>query len=296
MTPRPDNGTPHNAALCPLQQHPRYAVALRAVGGRARHVDLWHAGGIAGQAQIVQRRFGPLTVNWLARGPVWTPGLDATTRRAALAGLHDRALWLANPDSPEEADALYHPLGYRALFTAPHVAELDLSQPPGARRAAQHGKWRNRLRRAETSDLQITGRPLDPGRDAALLALEHDQRRARRYAALPPAFASAWAGTHPDATRLYRARMGGRVVAFMLMLLHAPVASYHLGWTGPEGRAASAHHLILWHAANDLAEQGFVRLDLGGVDTHTTPGLARFKIGSGARIRPLGPAMIRLRA
>ena len=81
----------------------------------------------------------------------------------------------------------------------------------------------------------------------------------------------------------------------MLMQMHPPVATYHIGWTNAHGRSLMAHHLLLWHAANDMANHGVTRLDLGTVDTQTAPGLARFKIGSGANIRPLGPTMIRLR-
>lgn len=285
-------------AACALQQHPLYGAALSALGGTARRLAMRRDGGDIGQVQIVRRRFGPLCLDWLPRGPVWQADTDTAARIEALrhlpASQPGRALWLASPDSPQDA-ALFRPLGYRALMTPQYVAELDLLPTQSARLAAQHGKWRNRLRRAQASGLTVHARPFDPARDDDLLGQELAQRRTRRYAALPPAFTHAWAATAPQATRLYLARNKGQTVAFMLMLLHAPAATYHIGWSGAQGRALSAHHLILWHAASDLAGRGFARLDLGHVDTHGSPGLARFKIGAGAHIRPLGPAMIRLR-
>ena len=69
----------------------------------------------------------------------------------------------------------------------------------------------------------------------------------------------------------------------MLFLKHGTGATYHVGWTSDAGRKASAHNLILATAATRLAETGVTRLDLGTIDTENAPGLARFKLGSGAK-------------
>ncbi|GIT85375.1 hypothetical protein ROBYS_03910 [Roseobacter sp. OBYS 0001] len=80
----------------------------------------------------------------------------------------------------------------------------------------------------------------------------------------------------------------------MLFLEHGPVATYHLGWTSSAGRGANAHYALLMHAADYFAERSITRLDIGTVDTENTPGLARFKIGSGAQVRALGGTWIRM--
>lgn len=69
----------------------------------------------------------------------------------------------------------------------------------------------------------------------------------------------------------------------MLFICHGPVATYHIGWTSDEGRRAEAHRQILVHAIDWLAHRGIQRLDLGTLDTEHAPGLARFKLGTGAR-------------
>jgi lipid II:glycine glycyltransferase (peptidoglycan interpeptide bridge formation enzyme) len=69
----------------------------------------------------------------------------------------------------------------------------------------------------------------------------------------------------------------------MLFLRHGTTATYHIGWTSRDGRAASAHNLILWDACARLAARGVRQLDLGIIDTETAPGLARFKLGTGAQ-------------
>jgi lipid II:glycine glycyltransferase (peptidoglycan interpeptide bridge formation enzyme) len=80
----------------------------------------------------------------------------------------------------------------------------------------------------------------------------------------------------------------------MLLLLHAPVATYHIGWTGPRGRQLNAHSLLMWRASCHLADAGYTRLDLGRTDPARTPGIARFKMGTGAELRDLGATTLRL--
>ncbi|MEQ8896733.1 MAG: GNAT family N-acetyltransferase [Roseovarius sp.] len=280
------------ALPCALQQHPGYGRTVRQMGGRAEMFRIMEGNADLGRVQVVCRRFGPVRVAWVGRGPVWKPGLSEGVRCAALAEVPAAlpGLTLLQPDDGTGADRLQAPV----LMTAPSVAEIDLTEPSGTRMARQHGKWRNRLRRARGAGLIVRHRPLEPEADAALLAQEAAQRRARRYAALPHPFLQHWAGHDRVDARLITARAGGEVVAFMVLLLHAPVATYHIGWSGAEGRRVSAHHLMLWQASEWLADRGYARLDLGTVDTESAPGLARFKIGSGARIRTIGPTLLPL--
>lgn len=115
-----------------------------------------------------------------------------------------------------------------------------------------------------------------------------------RYRALPHALIAAFAATGRDAAVVYTAAQAGAPIAAMLFLRHAPVITYHLGWTSDAGRQCGAHHKILIAAACDHATKGYCRLDLGLVDTHNSPGLARFKIGTGAVIRQLGGTWIKV--
>ena len=89
-------------------------------------------------------------------------------------------------------------------------------------------------------------------------------------------------------------QIGTTPVVAMLFLCHGPVATYHIGWSGPKGRAMGAHNLILASAMEWLADRGHLWLDLGVLDTQANPGLARFKIGAGARVRPMGGTWLRL--
>ncbi len=282
-------------APCALQQHPLYGGVIRRLGGRAMLYRLTDAEGDVAWLQCLVRGPGRLRLSWFGRGPVWLPGTDEARRRQAAACLPALlpGLSLILPED-ETTRAALAGARLRAMGGGRRMAEMDLTPPEAERLAAQHGKWRNRLRRAERAGLRVRQRPLDWARDEGLLARELAQRRARRYTALPPAFTRLWAERDPTASRLFVALEAGRPVAFMLVLLHAPVATYHIGWSGPEGRRVSAHHLLLWEAARWLSERGFIRFDLGDACPETAPGLARFKRGSGARLRQLAPTYLRL--
>ncbi|HEY9039216.1 MAG TPA: GNAT family N-acetyltransferase [Roseovarius sp.] len=273
----------------PLQQCGTYAAVMAAFGCVPVLADIHNDSVLIGRARVHMRRFGPLRMAWLPRGPVWTDAATRPLQRRALSALPRAAPWRAiwaMGSAPGLA-----PRGPRAAKGL-QMAELDLAPCPADRRAAQHGKWRNRLKRAENSGLDVTARALSLPQDAALLAQETAQRRTRGYAALPHAFTEKWTDIAPNDTLLLTAEENGVPVGFMLMLLHAPVATYHIGWSGPRGRALNVHNLLLWRASQELAARGYTRLDLGRTDAARTPGIARFKMGAGAAPCSVGPTIL----
>jgi len=270
---------PHGA---PMPQHGTYGAVAEAAGRRVARAEIEAGGGVIGYAQILRR--GPLAL--LSRGPVWVDDPDPATRRAALRSLGAaQPLLIATTETAEPGAGL-------PLVTPRHVAEIDLARPAADLRAAMKPKWRNRLAAAEAEPPDIRAEPVTRDTLDWLFAAEAGQRRARGYRALPPGFVAAWGAVDPDGLRLWTAWRGDERVAAMLFLLHRPWASYHVGWSGPEGRAANAHPLLLWSAMQALAAEGITRLDLGDVNTEDAPGLARFKIGAGANVRPLGPTIL----
>lgn len=252
---------------------------MQALGARVRR-GLIHDGGRAVAAvQVLERR----GLRWIGRGPV---RLGDGDQRAALRALaRHSGLTVATPEVPMAGAGLI------PLITTRHQAIWDLRPDPAQLRAAMAQKWRNRLAAAERAG----GTPVlsRHGRDdlAALIAAEAGQRRARRYRALPADFLRHW--TCPVALWRWPAR--GPMRAGMLFLIHGTAATYHIGWAGPEARAAFAHGPMLWRAACDLRARGVTLLDLGAADA-ANPGLARFKLGTGAALRPLGATVLVLPA
>lgn len=283
----------------PMQQHPRYGRALSLLGADVRRLAIaGEAGEMLGRAQIATRRFGPLALSMIGRGPLWHGPQAGGQQRAALRQIaRGVGPLIAIPGAAE--GVVPRGPGLIALMTPAHHAVLDLCPGPAILRAGLGGKWRNRLVRAEAEGVRIT-RARDFG---WLLAAGAAQARARGYRSLPARFTKAWAAAGEGGAagddggcRLYEAHAGGARIAAMLFLVHRPWASYHIGWSGEAGRRRNAHGLILWRAITDLAAEGLAALDLGSVDTEAAPGLARFKIGTGARVAPIGPTLLVLPA
>ncbi|MFN6952439.1 MAG: GNAT family N-acetyltransferase [Albidovulum sp.] len=268
----------------PLQQSPAYGAVLARLGAEVDRVEITAPSGACARAQVVGRRIGPLRIRLMSRGPVWTAAPTAAEAEAALHAL-------GRSFRPLIATSASATLGLR-LFTPRYHALLDLSAAPDVLRSRLGQKWRNRLARAEDGGLRLSLSRPDADGIAWLMAEDAAQQKARGYRALPARFTHAWLDRDPAAALLAEARRGRERVAAMLFLLHFPWATYHVGWSGAAGRQADAHRLLLWLVMLHLREHGFSTLDLGDVNTEDAPGLARFKIGTGAQVVPLGSTVL----
>lgn len=194
------------------------------------------------------------------------------------AGLRQLARWpgitVATPE------ALVAGLGLVPLVTPMHHAVWTLGPDL---RVGMARNWRGHLSQAERAGLRVTrgdARTLE-----ALMAAEAVQRVRRRYLALPQGFSRV---LPQDALRIWEWRQAGRMQAAMCFIVHGTSASYHLSWGSDAARGAGVHGLMLVRAAEALWVEGVRWLDLGSVDTERAPGLARFKLGTGAELRRLG--------
>ena len=270
----------HSGAQLPLQQHPNFAAALRLMGTDVHAMEL---DGAAPVQTIV--RFG---LRFASRGPVWH---NSSTELGSSA-LRRSGLHLINSDSRDHE--IIKSAGFRQVMTPAHVAELSLAGTPEDRLARLKGKWRNSLRRALRAPQEIKREIFDAKRHSWLLAADLRQQMTKKFLSLPHSFVQAYAAANPSELEVVVAYADGEPIAAMVFLVHGSVATYHLGWTSVTGRKLSAHHAILFQAGDYLANQCVERLDLGTVDTVNAAGLARFKIGTGATIRPLGGTWLRM--
>ncbi|MEL6685410.1 MAG: GNAT family N-acetyltransferase [Pseudomonadota bacterium] len=261
----------------PLQQHPLFAAALGRLGRQVDMIDVAGAAPVLTVSQFGQRM--------TSRGPVWHG-------EAPEDALHPAGLRMINAEAPQ--DHALRAAGFRRVMTNAHVAELDLTQTTGHRLRAMKPKWRNAWRAAQSAPLFLAEQRYNINTHAWLLQADLAQQKTKGFRGLPHDLINAYAAESPRSVRVLIAYEGDAPVAGILFLLHAPVVTYHIGWTNARGRVLSAHHVMIMQAADHFAERGFDRLDLGLVDTETAPGLARFKIGTGARVRPLGGTWLRL--
>jgi len=256
-----------------LQQHPTFGTALGMLGTTVRRIRIEGAA----PTQIITR-FG---INFATRGPTWDREDPDHLRQAPLR--------IINAERPS---AIYNQAGFRQIMTPAHVAELNLRETDLLTRAK--GKWRNAWRKSQTCKLKLYQTTFDAALHDWLLIEDRTQQRRKHFRALPHSIIHAYAAISPRDVIVFTAKQKHDIVAAMLFLQHGCVATYHLGWTSSAGRKSNAHHALLMQAADHFSSKGLTRLDLCTLDTDNAPGLARFKIGSGARIRPLGGTWLRI--
>jgi len=254
----------------PLQQSDGFARALHALG----ETPLTLPSG----AVLLRQKWGPLRVSMLTRAAVDGARLDELQQ----AGL--RGPVILSPEAPLPPGQL--PL--LPLVSPAYLAELDLSPDLAVLETQLRQKWRNRLNHARRHSLRVTRQnmPIDPAH--WLLQADLKQQGIRGYRHWPPVLTCAYARENPGCAKLFMAHLDGKPVAALLVLRHGQAATYHIGHTHAAGREAAAQNLLLWEAICWLKRKGVTRFELGLIDTEASNGLARFKLGTGARLRALG--------
>ncbi|MCR8825517.1 GNAT family N-acetyltransferase [Pseudosulfitobacter koreensis] len=258
-------------APTPLMQSAGFEAALRTCGQAPLRLDCG--------TLMLRRRVCGVPIAMLPRARI-----DDAAATLALAREVTCGPLILSPDAP--MDLSVH--GALPLISPAHQAVVRLHHDRDALRKALHGKWRNRLKHGEKSGLRVVYRALPASADHWLLRADARQQRTRGYRTWPVPLTRAFAATAPCAAMLFEAFLGKAPVAAILILRHGDTATYHVGHTTDTGRAASAHTLLMWTAMRWCAEQGHRWLDLGLLDTVSNPGLARFKLGTGADVMPLG--------
>ncbi|MEF3047680.1 GNAT family N-acetyltransferase [Pseudotabrizicola sp. L79] len=165
--------------------------------------------------------------------------------------------------------------GLIPLITPRTHAVWTIAAPSPQLHAALRPTWRHALNRATARVVA------DAGAMPQILAQAAAQGRARGYRPLPPEFAQHWPGG------VLVLRVGKPLLAGAVFLLHGASASYHAAWSGPRGLEQGAPRALLWQAAQRLAARGITQIDLGAYDA-ASPGLAHFKLGTGATAVSLG--------
>lgn len=282
----------HARAGAALQQDWAYGACMKAMGVPVLRAQVLRNDQPVALAQFIVRKWlGVLHVALCGRGPVWLTDVSANEKAQAYAALKRsmplKGLRLVLVSPEEEASPGLGLSVWRRVMTGYSTVMLDISQPLENLRAQLEGRWRSNLAQAEQSELTVHRVGTNPGQYRWLLDADVQQREARHLEGLPLPFFDLYAKARqvPAKTILtMRADVGRERVAGMLFLLHGEAATYQVGWINDAGRAQHAHHLVLWHAIQELQSRGVRWLDLGGVNTQRSAGVARFKIRTGGRV------------
>jgi hypothetical protein len=249
----------------PLHQSPAFARALDAAG---QNYSTLPDGTL-----VLTRRVGPLKINMVTRAEV--PAEHLRDLRGPV---------LLSPQRLPPPGTL--PL--LPLVSPAHEAHLSLLPSLESLHAGLHQKWRNRLRHAEKQPLRVTRQNLPDDPRHWLLIADAAQQLARRYRGWPPSLTCAYGRANRGDAKLFTAHFAGKPAAACVILRHGNAASYHIAHSRAAGRMTSAHCLLMWEAITWLKRKGVTRFDLGLIDTEEGAGLARFKLGTGAKVHRLG--------
>lgn len=285
----------HSGQAAALQQDWAYGSAMRLLGVTVLRARIEQGGQRVGLAQFLVRSFGTLGhLALCSRGPLWLTALSAQDKAAAYRALRQSLplrglrLMLATPEETQEPQSGLR--AWKRVMTGYTTVLLDLSPTEQERRGRLEGKWRNRLVAAEGSGLTVHRVGTNPGQYRWLLDHEQSQRQNKGLSGLPPAFYEPYIQSRRQPSECVlslRADLGRERVAAMMFLVHGAAATYQVGWSNEQGRDLNAHNLLLWSAGRELAARGVRVLDLGGVNTGRSAGLARFKLGTGGHVHRL---------
>jgi len=279
-----------------LLQHYPYAQALRAtqqLGARhgVIHLDGHPAGLIQiGEAGLLGNAIHAITLD---RGPLWFDGYRSSESwesfLAVFTGQFPKRLGrkrriIPELESFELSETFLRSIGLiRNLRISNYkTAWLDLDSDTELLRARLKGKWRNTLSKSKRSALILENDEKLAG--LGLLLERHEASKSEKGFSGPSAKlmkALVCFMAPRGEVLLLHAKLDGRTVASVLILVHGRSSTYQIGWTSGVGRKLGAHQGLLWKAIVELKALGIRDFDLGGLNQETAAGVTAFKAGLG---------------
>jgi hypothetical protein len=269
-------------AVCPLNRQ------------RARWGEILFDGVEAGLVQAFEAGLLWNAVHALIvdRGPLWFDGFgkpghvraffEEFNRQFPKRPGRKRRVLPELPDDPSLKQTLTATgLRHKGESAAYQTIWLDLTQEEDQLRKNLRQKWRNALNKGERQGLEVSwdwdGKGL-----AWLLAAYETDKQAKGYDGPGLDLLTALARVMVPKRQfgIVTAAKKGKPIGAILVIRHGAAATYQIGWTNEEGRAHSAHHVLLWEATKVLKHMNVRDFDLGGL-TGEADGLARFKSGLG---------------
>ncbi|MEQ8824451.1 MAG: GNAT family N-acetyltransferase [Filomicrobium sp.] len=282
-----------------LSQYFPYAQAARQIDQLGARRGLISLDGVPcglvqiGEVGLLGNAIHMLTVD---RGPLWFDGVDQHSASDAFFREFARQFPRRFGRKKRVIPELDERIGAQHMLTASGLSRneevvgyetiwLNLEANEQVIRAGLAGKWRNSLSKAERSPLSVEV-DWELASHAAFLRHYEADRKEKNYSGVSLAFLECLMGFQSarNEALIVNAQLDGKTVAAILVFLHGKAATYQVGWTLPDGRQHSAHHLLLWEAIRQLKQRGIADFDLGGINDESAAGVKKFKMGLGGEV------------
>jgi len=198
--PRAEWDAAHAGAFASYQQDWAYGAALKAASPA---VEILRAsvvradGSLVALAQIVARPYAMVGRFALCtHGPAWIDDVSADEKQEAYRLLRKSLpqrwprLLVITPDEPAGETAGLK--GMSRVMTGDATVLIDLIQDEATLRTGFESSWRNKLSKAERSDLVVQKSGLKPAQYRWLIDAEMQQRQKRGYRAMPLELTERW--------------------------------------------------------------------------------------------------------
>jgi len=150
-----------------------------------------------------------------------------------------------------------------------------------------NGKWRNMLRKAQKSDIEVkkfsgTGMPL-----SKIIDLYKKTQSLKGFSGINEDLlkeilskeSPTWKPTSYLCFDKNIKNDNEEPIGMLVSIIHGTTATYLISYTDEIGRKFNANYLMLWNSIIDAKSDGSKYYDLGGLNKNTTPGVAKFKRG-----------------
>ncbi|WP_050605764.1 peptidoglycan bridge formation glycyltransferase FemA/FemB family protein [Ruegeria sp. 6PALISEP08] len=270
-------------------------AAARRIGATAEFLSLHDAQGAPVAAACLRIKRVPVLsrgIAWIAAGPLIHPKgrgtPDAAMVRAILSDLrrhvHDsghvlrlRFPIMATPTDDAITGAGFVPTEQASSY---RTVLIDPDQDDDTLMRTLHGKWRNPLRNALKTGMELETGPIAELSGRFHKLFEQVQAAKGFQPDIPPEFYYPLAG--PDFEHdVLIALKDGADIGTMTIGRTGTNAVYLFGATSEAGRKLNAGHYLMWQAILHCREHRIRCFDLGGIDQDANPSVTRFKLRTG---------------
>ena len=239
-----------------------------------------------------QQKFGFVRIYRVARGPLFFDHISSTDQRnvyLSLSKIFRRFSIISISPNAEIGATNWIPwkVMYKAGDTSWTSSRVDISFPESDLLSNLNGKWRNQLKAAQKSNIEVK---IDQDRGG--------QRFTERYRLFQST--KGFEGLDLDflgklnelflqsgKILILEAHKESDFYGAIVVVVHGKTATYLAGVSEEDGRRSNVTNLLLWSAIQELKKRDVQFLDLGGLDFDSTLSIANFKMGLSGHVYQL---------